>query len=222
MRCSKCGWSDNPEGSQNCIKCNAPFNTTSSIPVNEKQDEKDLSKTIKGEASPLPSWDKEKLSLNCSKCNYLLRPDSKFCPVCGTEANFGKQDITETINDGAIVRKISAENETNISGTIDPYRKKETKNCFLKLIERTDEKNKVVIKVEGSPVSLNRDNLEPENKSITGKEQASLEFKNGFWYLTDKSELGTTFIRVKDPCALKEGDIILFGDRKFEFHDQND
>ncbi|MFH0865876.1 MAG: zinc ribbon domain-containing protein [Bacteroidota bacterium] len=222
MRCSKCGWSDNPDGAQNCVKCNAPLTITSSVSVNQKQDEKDLSKTIKGGESPLPSWDKEKLSLNCSKCGYLMRQGTMFCPNCGTAASSGKQDITETINDGATVRKISSENEVNISGTIDPYKKAASKNCFLKLVERTNENNKVVINIEGSPVSLNRDNLEPENKSITGKDQAFLEFKDGTWYLTDKSELGTTFIRVKYPYALKEGDIILFGDRKFEFHIQND
>lgn len=222
MRCSKCGWSDNPEGIQNCVKCNAPLTVTLSFSVNQKQDEKDLSKTIKGGESPMPSWDNEKFSLNCNKCGYLMRPGTMFCPNCGTTANIGKQDVYETINDGTTVRKISSENKENISGTIDPYKKAALKNCFLKLVERTGENNKVVINIEGSPVSLNRDNLEPENKSITGKEQAILEFKDGYWYLTDKSELGTTFIRVKDPSALKEGDIILFGDRKFEFCIQND
>jgi hypothetical protein len=222
MRCSKCGWSENPEGSLNCVKCNTPFNNTLSSPVIQKQDERDMSKTIKGGESPLPSWDNENLSLNCPKCNYLLRPDSKFCPICGTAASNSKQDISETTNGEVLIRKISSDSDVNISGTIDPYKRAEAKNCFLKLVERTNENNKVVIKVEGSPVSLKRDNLEPENKSITGKEQAVIEFKDGNWYLTDKSELGTTFIRVKEPFALKEGDIILFGDRKFEFRLQND
>lgn len=222
MRCTKCGWSDNPDGSQTCVKCNAPLNTAPSAPVIQKQDEKDLSKTIKGGESPLPSWNKDQPSLNCSKCGYLMRPDSMFCPNCGNAANSIKKDVSEIINEGITIRKISSGNEINISGTIDPYKKAASKNCFLKLIERTGENNKIVIQIEGSPVLMNRDNLEPENKSITGKEQALLEFRDGAWYLTDKSELATTFIRVKDPYALKEGDIILFGDRKFEFRLQND
>jgi hypothetical protein len=73
------------------------------------------------------------------------------------------------------------------------------------------------IEYQGEYVELNRENLEEENNTITGKLQAIVEFKDGKWFLTDKSRLNTTFIHPSVPTELKPGDIILFGDRQFKF-----
>jgi len=67
------------------------------------------------------------------------------------------------------------------------------------------------------PIELNRDNLEPDNNSITGKVQAELSYENETWLLKDRSDLQTTFLAVAENTPLKDGDIILFGDRKFIF-----
>ena len=69
----------------------------------------------------------------------------------------------------------------------------------------------------GSVIELNRDNLDPGNPSITGKTQAELIFVDGAWQLKDRSELQTTFILASAQTPLKEGDIVLLGDRKFIF-----
>ena len=69
----------------------------------------------------------------------------------------------------------------------------------------------------GSIIELNRDNLDPGNPSITGKTQAELIFVDGAWQLKDRSELQTTFILASAQTPLKEGDIVLLGDRKFIF-----
>jgi len=66
-------------------------------------------------------------------------------------------------------------------------------------------------------IQLNRDNLDPGNPSITGKVQAELTFEDGAWQLKDSSELQTTFLLASTQTLLKDGDILLIGDRKFIF-----
>ena len=70
---------------------------------------------------------------------------------------------------------------------------------------------------EEDAIKLNRNNLDPDNITITGRTQAELVYENGKWFLKDMSDLKTTFIRATESTELKEGDIILMGDRKFVF-----
>lgn len=63
-------------------------------------------------------------------------------------------------------------------------------------------------------VELNRENLDPDNPTITRKVQAELTFSNGQWKLADKSSIGT-FIKLSESYTLKDGDQILMGDRIF-------
>jgi hypothetical protein len=53
--------------------------------------------------------------------------------------------------------------------------------------------------------------------TITSKEQAEIKLENGDWYIVDKSEKKTTFVRPDAAIKLKKGDIILLGDTKFIF-----
>ncbi|GHV48545.1 hypothetical protein FACS1894181_04590 [Bacteroidia bacterium] len=69
----------------------------------------------------------------------------------------------------------------------------------------------------GESVVLNRANTEPDNLTITSKEQALLIFENEKWYIQDRSEHQTTFIRASERIELKRGDIIMLGNRRFEF-----
>ena len=55
------------------------------------------------------------------------------------------------------------------------------------------------------------------NNTITSKVQAVFECINGVWYLVDQSEQQTTFVLANQPIALKKGDILLMGNRKFIF-----
>jgi len=66
-------------------------------------------------------------------------------------------------------------------------------------------------------IELNRSNLDPGNSSITGKVQAELTYEDGTWRMKDRSELQTTFLLASTPTPLKDGDILLLGDRKFIF-----
>lgn len=74
---------------------------------------------------------------------------------------------------------------------------------------------------EGQETILNRSNADPENLTITSRQQASIALKNGKWTLTDLSDQQTTFVHPrKDGYELHEGDIILLGNRLFVFHEK--
>ncbi len=75
------------------------------------------------------------------------------------------------------------------------------------------------IEYEGSEVSLNRDNTETSNASITSKVQAVVSNDNGTWYIEDRSEQHTTFVLASRRIELHDGDMILLGNRLFEFHE---
>ena len=69
----------------------------------------------------------------------------------------------------------------------------------------------------GDKIILNRANTDPNNQSITSKVQAEIISENGEWYLEDRSEQQTTYIHVGRKTKLKTGDIIILGNRRFEF-----
>ncbi len=72
---------------------------------------------------------------------------------------------------------------------------------------------------EGDTVKLNRANTEPANMSITSKTQAELVYEDGKWSIIDRSDLHTTFVLATRKTPLQDGDIILLGNRLFEFHE---
>ena len=64
---------------------------------------------------------------------------------------------------------------------------------------------------------MNRDNSEPDNRTITSKEQAELTCEDGKWYVLNKSELGSTYIECNRKIEILSGDVIVMGDRRFKF-----
>ena len=146
-------------------------------------------------------------------CGYPYSSQLKACPRC-------KRPAGDT-------KAAGATKPNPVKGTIDPYRIKAEPepplpSCWLLPVTKTGEKageapEPVALTYTAQSIELNRDMLEPGNASITGKVQAQLSFKDGVWQLKDQSELQTTFLQVSAETTLKEGDIILFGDRKFIF-----
>ena len=70
---------------------------------------------------------------------------------------------------------------------------------------------------DSSKAVLNRDNTIKDNMTITSKEQAEIKLENGEWFIVDKSEKQTTFVRPAGAMKLNKGDVILLGDTKFIF-----
>lgn len=108
-----------------------------------------------------------------------------------------------------------------VEGTIDPFRSDQASIgiAWLRPVAREGEMEQEPISLAGNvqPLPVNRAILEPENNTITSKTQATFEFRDGEWYITDGSDQQTTFVRAAGPVKLKNGDIILMGNRKFIF-----
>ena len=179
--------------------------------------------------------------IKCTSCGYENSSEAKFCQLCKKPFQAAAEGVAPTaslaptvpsgpaapaatVADAAAIapRKMSA-------ATIDPYRMRAAPApvCYLMPVPREKEKPekdgeaRAFIYLD-EPITLNRENLEEKNNSITSKVQAELSCENGKWYLSDRSDLQTTFIRVGEKTELREGDILLMGDRKFVFTIKDD
>lgn len=132
----------------------------------------------------------------CQHCGKELGADAAFCPACG------KQVKMTTVNPWA-----TPQVQPEIS-------------CSLYLLASNYESSESIpIFYKGEKIQLNRSNTEPNNQTITSQVQAELVYENGQWYITDKSAQQTTYIHAGEKTPLKKGDVILLGNRRFEFND---
>ena len=184
----------------------------------------------------------------CPKCGYPLRPGSDKCPQCGYQYRpsgynpaHANQPSYETAPEqpsqpipppspsqrpaGSEHRKPTRLNEGGVhKGTTvnvwlgDGFY---TEPSFmLKPLKRHNERHEFEeLEYEGKEVVLNRANTEENNTSITSRRQALVTNENGHWYIEDQSEQQTTFVRAAQKIELHDGDIILLGNRLFEFHE---
>jgi hypothetical protein len=90
--------------------------------------------------------------------------------------------------------------------------------CTLTLIpEEKEPVAATTLSFSREKIILNRANTEPDNVTITSKEQALLSCEDRRWFIEDRSELKTTCLYVSEKTELKPGDIIVLGDRRFLF-----
>lgn len=110
------------------------------------------------------------------------------------------------------------------SGTINPLVQPVIHEFKLTLVPRQKEVlAQPEVAFEGESVSLNREKVDPNNSTITSREQACISYEDGKWFIEDKSTFQTTFVRAGRKTELRNGDVILMGDRMFIFgSDQED
>jgi len=106
--------------------------------------------------------------------------------------------------------------------TVDPFRQPQqgvlAPVMFLERVGRPEEPSVVLsFTAADNQVNLNRQAVDENNLTITSRQQASFIFKDDKWWLVDRSDLKTTFIQVKEPVEVRDGDIVLMGDRRFVF-----
>ena len=147
-------------------------------------------------------------SKKCKNCGCLNNAEAKFCNQCGEELD---RDIKG--NSPQFVPNAHG-------GTVNPWSQPEN-GCFCTLKPIAWIGEDVVYQPQsftGQSVVLNRANTDPNNQSITSSEQAELSFENGEWYIVDKSSQHTTYVLAAQKIKLHKGDIIVLGNRLFEFN----
>jgi hypothetical protein len=189
MKCNHCGWSNNGTDAY-CIKCGNPLPVNETQPLTTPPDKKTghFAETIVGKAAS------------------------------SNETITGKPAPTAT--PGTITGRPAGSAPAGASETIDPYRIQTAppKEFFL---QRLDEKDSAPALLSFSTtdelVEFNRANLDAENRTITSKVQARVTFSDGKWHIIDCSEKKSTFIRVAEQHELKDGDILVIGNKRFIF-----
>lgn len=146
----------------------------------------------------------EDILCTCENCGEEISATFQFCPKCGTE-------VRQRTLQGIHHKKKKEEDEEVPKPTI--------KSEFqLTIIPEEDENiEPVAIHFEGAEVMLNRKNTEPDNRTITSKEQAVVFSENGRWFIENRSEYDSTLILAKRKMEIQDGDIIMLGDRRFKF-----
>jgi hypothetical protein len=198
MRCKYCGW-DNPAGNVNCCKCNQIL--SADYPS-------DSPKTSGPEFNSRMTVNENaifsKTKHECKYCGYPLMPDISVCPSCRTSQTIVAPEREPANNYTGFGRQTVRPNKRN--------------HCSLKLIPEEKEKiSSVELSFSGEEIVLNRSNTEPDNPTITSKEQAVLTCEGKEWYIRDRSQLKTTYVQASDKIKLNAGDIIVLGDRRFQF-----
>jgi uncharacterized Zn finger protein (UPF0148 family) len=226
MRCNNCGW-DNSINQSHCEKCKVPLQgaSVSARPPEPAEVNAPICGTIKGAAADQPYLDTPADNMQgavtedakiryCTYpgCGYPLLPGSTVCPKCNTPVEPNPRSQAGPPPNSAVPGKKGS----SATGTINPYIQAKADYISLQPLVRDGEKSLTVLEFSGKEITLNRENLESGNLSITGKVQAELKVENGKWFLQDKSAMHTTFLLVSQPTEIRNGDIILMGDRLFK------
>ena len=223
MRCNNCGF-QNSQTALRCERCNYPISgslnqddvdavSSDSKGIGSKDDSEDLNETVVGATPEATPWDMDnQMPIKEQKKPHRRTPRESPDPKLHSEkdnpeATAGGEDKTEQ-NENEVNKT-----QTPWNKTVDPSRV--GAGLQLHRIPREGEEPKT-LSFSKTKISLNRENTDPENYTITSKVQAVLEKKDGAWHLSDQSSLKTTYIRVKGKIELKPGDVILLGDRAFE------
>ena len=244
MRCKNCGWPNKPNVTT-CVKCHTPLVAEEDSEISfdnssNNQPDENLKRTVSEEEafgsrnSPQDRdvryetpTEPEETSKPCPKCGYPLRPGTEKCPNCKFQVN-GYSQSSYGHSDSEFKKsrptRMDYGNNNNLRGTVNPFFTPMDigvePTFVLKPVKRANERHELEeIELTGETVSLNRDNTEPNNLSITSKEQAVITNVDGQWFIEDKSELKTTFVQASRRIELKDGDLILLGNRLFEFHE---
>ena len=219
MRCKNCDWPNKPDATT-CSKCGSPLESGSSS-NSYTESNADLKKTI-NEANVFGGQVAQPNI--CPKCQYPLRPGTTRCPNCQTVIGGAEQPVAN--NQGAprqSPRRPTVLNAPKFNGTVNVWTEGGigvTPSFILSPVKRNGERHDPEnVELEGNEVVLNRENTDPGNMSITSKTQAIISKRDDQWFIEDRSEQKTTFVQARTPQPLKDGDIILLGNRLFVFHE---
>lgn len=240
MRCRNCGW-ENPNGQTTCEKCHGRLVGLASDDKPITKSESEILKQTIAEGSVFNEPTSAVIPKTCPKCGYPVSEGFTTCPncdyelhvsptmkqikkcqICGAEiaadAKFCSNCGKPTSNEPHTYQRIQRSSMGTVIGGPVSSMSSFNQFCTLKPIAWDGEDvNYNPITYSGSTIILNRANTDANNNSITSKEQAILTCEDGEWYIENLSTLKTTFIRVNGKIKIKTGDIIILGNRQFEF-----
>lgn len=178
----------------------------------------------------------------CRNCGYSLSPVMNICPQCGTSRNREQcERMQQKVS--SMYQKSQAGNKQcpkcgadvlrsakfcpscgqplTMRGTVNAWDNPQGNDfCSLKPMPWSRENTEYApISYSGQRIVLNRANTDPNNQSITSREQAVLTNDGKDWYIEDLSDQHSTMIRVSRKTKLQSGDVIALGNRLFEFRD---
>lgn len=240
MRCKNCGW-ENDSNKTKCEKCNAPLSGSMIESIEHKHSSSGNNVNLKGTVPEgrifvNDSFSNDKGANNgivCSKCGYLIGRGMQVCPMCGTsiESETEEKCPPPQQNNALKCKKCGASILSGTRfcascgtpvqiGTINPWTSPQSGTfCTLKpLAWENEHAEHNALSFSGEHIALNRANTDPNNQTITSKTQAELNFENGAWYICDRSSQQTTYIHAGRKTELKNGDIIILGNRRFKFN----
>ncbi|MDO5395709.1 MAG: FHA domain-containing protein [Bacteroidales bacterium] len=224
MRCKNCGW-PNEANIARCIKCNAPLQGSMSDfgrqnPTVPSSDGPVMLNATLRESSPSDAVNSsEKNPHNCPSCGYPVNPSGWECPVCHTRLNSICGDEARMVANDNPGSSRNNGSGVRAGGTINPWAVPAQESfCTLQRIPwQTEKVTYEPVSYSGTSIALNRSNTDSNNNSITSREQAVITCENGEWYIENRSDMKTTLLRVDRRVKLEDGDVIVLGNRMFEF-----
>lgn len=212
MRCQFCGW-ENPETKSTCEKCSQPLQQAGNIgksTVREANVSKEgterhtqLKETFNPRATIREKSGKEESSI-CPACGYSLEGED-VCPSCGTKVTTSGEPVPV------------GEFKKTVRPTHNHRFNQEDFSGF-RLVKLSESGQSVgSIQFDNDEISLNRDNTDPSNHTITSQVQAIVKKEGNKWMISDQSALHSTFVQASRPIELQNGDLILLGDQVFRF-----
>lgn len=203
--CKNCG-TRNSSSSIKCSNCNAPLAGTNIVSTEDYSEVKT-----------------EEHSISTS----IISSDQKICDTCGyPNTSMGADCVhcngslkRDDLNGSKAEEPKNASQQIDPSMTINPWLiEEESETGFLLCsLDESEDNETSNLDFDEDHIELKRSNLDSKNKTITSDVQAVIEKDGDQWFLSNKSSLQTTFIRVDNKRALAEGDVILFGNKLFRF-----
>jgi hypothetical protein len=193
IRCHKCGFS-NQLNAKDCIKCRTVLVDDGSVAPEAREPDPRSKKTIIIGGSDETPWEQ----LNPVPPQQRIQRNLANHAAANTPANTPN---TQRPANAQTVRRVVP----------DPN------FCSLLAMSLDGQQELRKIDLRSNAVSLNRALLDPANNSISRNGHATIYQKDGNWYLENNTAMQTTFIQVKQPVKLTDGDVMLLGDSLFKF-----
>lgn len=176
----------------------------------------------------------------CPDCGTEVAPNQKFCHDCGARLKepavaMAPQPVPHLGNEesGGITIEKPGDAASTDAGMSDhcPHPSGEAEDtisagplcvevpeCKLQMLapDGSELLDHTVV-CAGDEVDLYRSNTDPANNTIARDLQARLSFADGKWSIEDCSSLRTTYVRPGRKLELRDGDVIVMGNREFIF-----